>query len=112
MVGTSTTFNGGSSIDNTGISSYQWDFGDGGTGTGVTPTHIYSSVGNYTVTLMVKDLAGNSAASSAKVTIGVVILEFTSVATMAVLMAIVSVFSLTLKRKQKLGNEVKTKTDF
>ena len=108
MVGTSVAFNGGGSIDNTGIASYLWDFGDGGTGTDVAPTHTYSSVGNYTVTLMVKDLAGNSAASSATVAIGVVIPEFPSVAAMAVLFAIVSAFSLILRRKQKLRNDVKT----
>jgi hypothetical protein len=59
------------------------------------------------VTLMVKDLAGNSAASSATVTISVVIPEFPSVAAMAVLFAIVSSFSLALRKKQKLGNYVK-----
>lgn len=32
-----------------GIASYQWDFGDGGTATGASPTHNYAAVGTYTV---------------------------------------------------------------
>ena len=34
-------------------SSWQWNFGDGGTSNLKNPTHIYSSAGNYTVTLTV-----------------------------------------------------------
>jgi PKD repeat protein len=38
------------------IVSYEWDFGDGSPqGTGVNPTHIYNTPGNYTVTLTVTD---------------------------------------------------------
>ena len=70
------TFNGTSSTDNTDIASYLWDFGDGTTGRGATPTHPYISVGNYVVTLMVEDLAGNRAASTSSVTIVVFIPEF------------------------------------
>ena len=33
--------------------TYQWDFGDGGTATGATPSHRYVSTGTYTVTLTV-----------------------------------------------------------
>lgn len=50
------TFNGTASFDLDGtITSYVWNFGDGITGTGVTPTHIYSANGTYTVTLTVTD---------------------------------------------------------
>lgn len=55
---------------------YQWDFGDGTSGIGVAPTHTYLSVGTFTVSLMVKDMAGNSAASSATVAVEVIIPEF------------------------------------
>jgi PKD repeat protein len=57
------TFNGGGSSDNEGgwgIASYDWDFGDGTQGTGVTVTHAFNASGMYTVTLTVKDGAGNS----------------------------------------------------
>ena len=37
------------------LESYRWDFGDGESGSGVTPTHRYSAAGNYTVTLIVTD---------------------------------------------------------
>jgi hypothetical protein len=63
----SVTFNGGGSSDNNGIASYLWNFGDGNTGTGVAPTHTYSSYGNYTVTLRVIDVAGNSATVNVEV---------------------------------------------
>jgi PKD repeat protein len=32
-----------------------WSFGDGGTGTGNTANHVYSTTGNYTVTMIVTD---------------------------------------------------------
>jgi len=37
---------------------YLWDFGDGTTSTQVSPSHIYSKYGNYTVSLMAKDSGG------------------------------------------------------
>jgi PKD repeat protein len=38
--------------------SYQWNFGDGNTSTSSTPANIYSSLGNFTVTLVVTDRNG------------------------------------------------------
>ena len=47
---------GGGSHDPDGeIVIYEWDFGDGTTGTGVKPSHVYSSTGTYTITLTVTD---------------------------------------------------------
>ncbi|MHA1727231.1 MAG: PKD domain-containing protein, partial [Promethearchaeota archaeon] len=39
---------------------FQWDFGDGSENSGLeNPTHVYSSAGSYTVTLMVTDGNGD-----------------------------------------------------
>jgi len=46
------------------IASYTWDFGDGGTATGVSPHHTYSTAGNYTVSLTVTNGDGTSALST------------------------------------------------
>jgi len=55
------TFDGKASNDPDGtIVSYAWDFGDGGSGTGVAPSHTYASAGTYTVSLKVTDDAGAS----------------------------------------------------
>ncbi len=39
--------------------TYQWDFGDGTTGTGPTPSHVYNTPGTYTVTLRLSNSAGS-----------------------------------------------------
>lgn len=59
------TFDGTRSIDADGtISSYQWSFGDGTTGTGATAQHTYQTAGTYTATLTVTDNDGNSASTN------------------------------------------------
>ncbi len=51
---TTVQFDGSKSTDVDGlVNSYQWDFGDGGTGGGPTPTHVYTSPGTYRVTLII-----------------------------------------------------------
>jgi PKD repeat protein len=47
------TFDATTSTGN--IVNYEWMFGDGGTGTGSTTNHTFSSEGNFTVTLKVTD---------------------------------------------------------
>lgn len=51
------SFSGAGSIDpdGTAIVSYDWNFGDETTGTGVTPSHTYTLAGVYKVTLRVTD---------------------------------------------------------
>ena len=64
-------FNGSASGDPDGsIISYGWDFGDGNTGTGITPTHIYMVSGMYDVTLVVTDNKGATDSVATKAAIG------------------------------------------
>jgi PKD repeat protein len=59
------SFNASTSSDPDGtIASYAWDFGDGQTGTGATPTHSYTAAGNYTVSLTVTDNQGAASAAT------------------------------------------------
>jgi PKD repeat protein len=54
-------FDGRSSSDPDGsIATYAWDFGDGTTGSGATPTHAYATAGIYRVTLTVTDDMGDT----------------------------------------------------
>ncbi|HLF96061.1 MAG TPA: PKD domain-containing protein [Methylococcaceae bacterium] len=53
------SFEGGSSTDSDGtIAAYDWNFGDGTTGSGASVAHTYNAVGNYTATLTVTDNSG------------------------------------------------------
>ena len=48
----------GSSDADGGVADYQWDFGDGGTATGIEVSHIWRKAGPHTVTLTVDDGKG------------------------------------------------------
>jgi len=52
-----------------GIASYEWDFGDGAQGTGIETTHAFKAPRKYTVTLTVKDWAGNTDTDTLTVTV-------------------------------------------
>ncbi len=63
-------FDGNLSSDTDGsIVNFQWNFGDGGTGSGVTPTHTYTADGIYTVTQTVADNRGATASATARVAV-------------------------------------------
>lgn len=46
-----------------GSLTYSWDFGDGSTGTGLAPGHVYFTSGFYNVTLTVTDPSGASSSA-------------------------------------------------
>jgi serine protease len=64
------SFNGSSSTDDNGISSYSWTFGDGTTGSGATVSKTYSAAGTYSVTLTVRDTINQSGTKTQSVTVG------------------------------------------
>ena len=61
-------FNGTGSTDDGAILSYEWNFGDGTTGTGASPSHTYAGPGVYNVTLKVTDNALQSHTAATTVT--------------------------------------------
>ncbi len=64
-VNMSVTFDGSGSSDSDGtIASYRWSFGDGSTGTGMKPTHTYTSAKTFSVSLTVTDDKGASSTAS------------------------------------------------
>ena len=65
------TFDGSASAakDGATITAYAWDFGDGTTGIGVTPSHTYAAPGPYVVTLTVTDSNTKSAFLTNTVTV-------------------------------------------
>jgi PKD repeat protein len=68
--GGSFTFNGTASTDPDGtIVSYDWDFGDGTFGSGISPIHVYSDNAIYTVTLTVTDNRGGTNSDTSLISI-------------------------------------------
>ncbi|MCP4216473.1 MAG: PKD domain-containing protein [bacterium] len=63
-------FNASTSSDDDGqIDSYEWDFGDGKSATGVSTSHRYRDQGTFSVVLTVRDNGGNTASASETVTV-------------------------------------------
>jgi PKD repeat protein len=64
------TYSSAGSTDPDGtITSYAWNFGDGGTDTGASPAHRYPAAGTYTVTLTVTDNDGGTGQATQPVTV-------------------------------------------
>ncbi|MCP6718462.1 MAG: S8 family serine peptidase [Patescibacteria group bacterium] len=72
-------FDGSGSTDDGEIVSYDWNFGDGATASGITVEHIYAAEGEYIVTLTVTDDGGLTSNDTAIVTVTTVPAESTEV---------------------------------
>jgi len=68
----------GSSDPDGTITSFDWDFDDGDTATGQTPSHTFDSEGTFQVTLTVTDNQGSKATDSLVVTVGKASIFFSS----------------------------------
>ena len=67
-------FDGSGSSDDVEIISYEWDFGDGTTATGTSPSHVYEPISfpaTYTVTITVTDNALQTDTAQMQVTIDI-----------------------------------------
>jgi len=62
-------FTSTASSPNGSINAETWDFGDGQTGSGGTPTHTYTAAGNFTARTTVTDSAGMTASASTGVVV-------------------------------------------
>jgi subtilisin len=68
--GVAIVFDGSGSYDSDGtITSYDWNFGDGNTGTGISPVHTYATAGVYTAILTLTDDDGATSTDEATVTV-------------------------------------------
>ena len=61
----------GKDVTNTNqVASFQWNFGDGGTGSGQSVTHTFTRIGTFAVTLTITDNVGRSNFTTQSITIG------------------------------------------
>jgi PKD repeat protein len=68
--GESVQFDGSESVPGSGgIAAYEWDFGDGQTGSGEMPQHTFAGAGHFEVTLTVEDDGGFTSSTSRQVTV-------------------------------------------
>ena len=51
------------------VTAWAWDFGDGNTSTGQSPVHIYTSAGNYSVTLNASNAYGYNVSAPVTITV-------------------------------------------
>lgn len=67
--GLACNFDGSGSTDDNGITNYAWDYGDGGTGSGVQTTHSYGASGTFNVKLTVTDTINQTGNQTQAVTV-------------------------------------------
>jgi len=67
-IGQPVTFTGSGASD-AGPANLVWNFGDGATGTGASPTHTYAAPGSYHWTLTVGDTKGTTTSAAGDITI-------------------------------------------
>jgi PKD repeat protein len=79
LVGEAVSFNGQASKAALGraIAFYDWDFGDGTSGSGATPQHAFNQARTFNVTLRVKDDLGQESTATVPVTINDIQAVFT-----------------------------------
>ncbi len=66
-------FDASASIDSDGtIDSYSWDFGNGETDTGITPSYIFNTPGVYTVSLTIMDNEGESDTTTTNISVSAI----------------------------------------
>ena len=66
------TFNAAASRDSDGtIVSYEWNFGDGASGSGVTTSHTYDTSGTFNITLTVTDDKGATSRANAEIFVAI-----------------------------------------
>ena len=72
LVGQQVNFNASTSTAAAGrrLVAFDWDFGDGRTGSGITTTHAYTTAGSYIVVLTVTDDAGRTSTTTQSITVG------------------------------------------
>jgi len=70
MSGLTATFIDASSDSDGSIASRSWNFGDGSSSTGTTPSHTYAASGTYNVVLTVTDNLGATASKTLPVSFG------------------------------------------
>jgi PKD repeat protein len=58
--GTTVRFSGLTTVSRKPVINYLWEFGDGTTGSGATPTHTYQRPGTYTVTAVLFSGVGSA----------------------------------------------------
>ncbi len=75
--GLSCVFDGSGSADPDGgaLASFEWDFGDGEQGSGVSVTHVFGAAGSFEVTLTVTDDEGETGSVSRTVSVSEPVLE-------------------------------------